>query len=628
MSSQQQDEFVDDDDDTGTTAGDREQGTSAVDHDASTSPVLANATKNPVKKFCSRTKAIWSQLTRSEISGSLGDLGTLIPLLVALARQRSVLLAPALFWAGISNILTGYKWDAPICVQPMKSISAVALSELWSAEKVTAAGITTGGLIFFIGITNLIEVINVIVPPHVVSGIQIGVGLRLASRGIQWIAALSWAGTWDCITLAIVCSALCLYWLRETPDDDQARQRRLDRSQRRREQERDHSNILGRILDFVTCGLRPQPGQPHPVGIYLFLIGALFATIELATTDNADGQYDLPLRLFGAPVAVWALDTVQPEDWRVGFFDGAIPQIPLTTLNSVISVCALAHCLYPEKRDPNRPSGKNDAVISRREMSISVGLINIFFVPFGSMPNCHGAGGLAGQHRLGARHGASVVFLGACKVLLAIFFGSSALTLLDAVPTSVLGVMLAIAGQELATTGFTLLVSSVEKEYDEAMAAVEAAAANADTESGQGNGDLQQREEGWLVRNARRRPTSKKLMLRRSTVIATVTTMVTVGTGKTSYGALSGWVTHLIYGDGLTDFLSWCDRSWRSRKRRSGNGRSNGGSVGDNDVCDCGDIPCFSFSNACTGRSTLVVGTAAAGSGTGSNCSSVEDDRK
>lgn len=99
------------------------------------------------------------------------------------------------------------------------------------------------------------------------------------------------------------------------------------------------------MLDFATCGLRPQPGQPHPVGIYLFLIGALFATIELATTDNADGQYDLPLRLFGAPVAVWALDTISPEDWRVGFFDGAIPQIPLTTLNSVISVCALAHCL-------------------------------------------------------------------------------------------------------------------------------------------------------------------------------------------------------------------------------------------------------------------------------------------
>ena len=600
--SSQQDEFVDDDaDEHEQVASEPEQQTSSSSRAASS----AEPKSNPIKKFGRRTRTIWSQLTRSEISGSLGDLGTLIPLLVALARQRSVLLAPALFWAGISNILTGYKWDAPICVQPMKSISAVALSELWAAEKVTAAGIMTGGLIFVIGITNLIEVINVIVPPHVVSGIQIGVGLRLASRGIQWIAALSWAGTWDCITLAILCSALCLYWLRETPDDDQARQHRLDRSHRRREQERDHSNVLGRMLDFATCGLRPQPGQPHPVGIYLFLIGALFATIELATTDNADGQYDLPLRLFGAPVAVWALDTISPEDWRVGFFDGAIPQIPLTTLNSVISVCALAHCLYPEKRNPNCPAGKNDAVISRKEMSISVGLINIFFVPFGAMPNCHGAGGLAGQHRLGARHGASVVFLGTCKVLLAIFFGSSALTLLDAVPTSVLGVMLAIAGQELATTGFTLLVSSVEKKYEEIMAAEEAAT-NTDAESGEHFSRHQEgREQGWLTRNGRRRPTSKKLMLRRSTVIATVTTMVTVGTGKTSYGALSGWVTHLIYGDGLTDFFEWCERSWRRR-------RSENSSADNNDDAVC--------SNA------LVVATTSrsAGSGTGSSCGSVD----
>ena len=56
----------------------------------------------------------------------------------------------------------------------------------------------------------------------------------------------------------------------------------------------------------------------------------------------------------------------------------------------------------------------------------------------------HGAGGLAGQHRLGARHGASVVFLGICKIMIAIFLGKSALALFDAFPKSVLGIMLAI----------------------------------------------------------------------------------------------------------------------------------------------------------------------------------------
>ena len=40
--------------------------------------------------FRERASAIWSQLTPSEISGSLGDLGTFIPLYVALCRQGSL----------------------------------------------------------------------------------------------------------------------------------------------------------------------------------------------------------------------------------------------------------------------------------------------------------------------------------------------------------------------------------------------------------------------------------------------------------------------------------------------------------------------------------------------------------
>ena len=53
-----------------------------------------------------RLKTVFGQLTAAEISGSLGDLGTLIPLLVGLARDRSVLLAPALFFGGLANEIT------------------------------------------------------------------------------------------------------------------------------------------------------------------------------------------------------------------------------------------------------------------------------------------------------------------------------------------------------------------------------------------------------------------------------------------------------------------------------------------------------------------------------------------
>jgi len=408
----------------------------------------------------------------------------------------------------------------------MKSIAAVALSESWEAGRVTSAGIWMGVLTFILGATSLIEVVNKIVPGNVVSGLQIGVGVRLASKGINMVGDLGWIDGYDCILLGVLCALLCMYWLGErSTAGTGASERSGTIAVIRPSSERSIWDKLRCRCNNSNCGDKCK----HPVGVYLFLIGAVFASITLGTTKNENDEYDLPLRFFGAPIAIWAIGDVTGNDWKYGFLEGAIPQLPLTTLNSVISVCALAHSLYPEKRKKDAPAASTDAVISRREVAISVGLMNLIFCPFGSMPNCHGAGGLAGQHRLGARYGSSVVFLGLAKMVLAIFFGASALTLLDAFPDAVLGVMLAIAGQELATTGFTLLVRSIEDEID------------ADRES---------MDDSELARR-------KSTMLRQQTVIAVITAIVIISLGKTHYGALSGFVAHMIYGDGMNDFKAW-----------------------------------------------------------------------
>ena len=63
---------------------------------------------------------------------------------------------------------------------------------------------------------------------------------------------------------------------------------------------------------------------------------------------------------------------------------------------------------------------------------------------------CHGAGGLAGQYRFGARTNGSILFLGSVKLLLAVFFGASLIILCQGFPISVLGVMLGFSGMELA----------------------------------------------------------------------------------------------------------------------------------------------------------------------------------
>ena len=65
----------------------------------------------------------WETLKRSplaEISGALGDLGTLLPLMIALAVQNSISLSSTLVFSGLWNILTGVIFGIPLPVQPMK----------------------------------------------------------------------------------------------------------------------------------------------------------------------------------------------------------------------------------------------------------------------------------------------------------------------------------------------------------------------------------------------------------------------------------------------------------------------------------------------------------------------------
>ena len=202
-----------------------------------------------------------------------------------------------------------------------------------------------------------------------------------------------------------MCSIACLYLLRERPETEAA----------------ETSNQQSLFLKWCLRASR----QP-PAGLSLFGLGALLAGIKMLTSITSVSSHISS----GAPV-VWALSNLSWHDWQVGFLEGALPQLPLSTPNSF-----LAHTLYPERRQGR---SENDAVLSRREVCLSVGWMNLILCPFGAMPNCHGAGGLAGQHKLGARHGASIVFLGASKMLLALCFGSHILPFLDAIPAAILG---------------------------------------------------------------------------------------------------------------------------------------------------------------------------------------------
>jgi MFS superfamily sulfate permease-like transporter len=268
--------------------------------------------------------------------------------------------------------------------------------------QIVAAGATVSLVILVFGVTGFIDALHRLVPKSVVRGVQLAVGLSLLMKGLQMVAGTNlWFAT-DSYTTGILSAGVVL--------------------------------LLGQ-------------SRTLPAALVLFGFGLLLTVI--AKPD-----------IFGSLAWGLSLPSWSPPAWSdfvTAFPIAALPQIPLTTLNSVIAVCALSADLFPDR--PAEP----------RKVAVSVGMMNLVSCWFGGMPMCHGAGGLAGQYRFGARTNGSILFLGVVKILLAAVFGSSLMTLCQVFPLSVLGVLLAFAGMELAlvfrdqtsrSDGFVMLLTT------------------------------------------------------------------------------------------------------------------------------------------------------------------------
>jgi MFS superfamily sulfate permease-like transporter len=116
----------------------------------------------------------------------------------------------------------------------------------------------------------------------------------------------------------------------------------------------------------------------------------------------------------------------------------ALPQIPLTLGNAVVGVTEAHNRLFPDRH------------VTESRVAVSTGVMNVLASGIGGVPMCHGAGGLAAHYRFGARTGAAPVVLGLTLVIVALFFSGSVATFLGLFPRPILGVMLFLAGAQLA----------------------------------------------------------------------------------------------------------------------------------------------------------------------------------
>lgn len=127
-------------------------------------------------------------------------------------------------------------------------------------------------------------------------------------------------------------------------------------------------------------------------------------------------------------------------DIAAAFRESVLPQLALTITNAIIVTAALARSLFPE-------AGQ---IVTEKRLAVTSGAANLLLSPFGALPMCHGAGGLAAHHRFGARTGLAPVILGVLFLALGLFFSAAALDLLRMVPMAAVGAFLAVAGADLA----------------------------------------------------------------------------------------------------------------------------------------------------------------------------------
>lgn len=140
-----------------------------------------------------------------EISGAVGDYGTLIPIVLGVAIVSNFNLGHILLFFSAWYIITGLYYKMPMPVEPMKVIGAMVIAGGLNKEEIAASGIILGFLFLILGYYKKMKFIQEKVPKCVIRGIQLGLALILFRTSFKFIIG-------DYI-VAILCILIILLFL-------------------------------------------------------------------------------------------------------------------------------------------------------------------------------------------------------------------------------------------------------------------------------------------------------------------------------------------------------------------------------------------------------------------------------
>lgn len=229
---------------------------------------------------------------RTELAGAFGDVGTDLPLLVGLVVTCGLDPASVAIGFGALQIVTGLVYGIPMPVQPLKAMAAIMLAQKLAPGVLAGGGLVIGAVMLLLAVTGALTYLTKLVALPVVRGVQVGLGLSLATLALKDYVAKSGA----------------------------------------------FGFALAGGSALLLLALRGQKRVPAP--LIVMGLGAIVAAV-------VSGEALLAQPLVGLSAPTLIVPTL--EELQAGALLLALPQIPLSLGNSVIATSQATRDLFPER---------------------------------------------------------------------------------------------------------------------------------------------------------------------------------------------------------------------------------------------------------------------------------------
>jgi hypothetical protein len=230
---------------------------------------------------------------RNELAGAFGDIGTDLPLVVGMILAAGLHSASVLVMFGLMQFFTALTYRMPIPVQPLKAVAVIVITQHIAPGVLYGGGLAIGIAMLLLTITGGIDWLARVVPRAVVRGLQLGLGLQLATLALGKYV----------------------------------------------QQDGSHGYLLAAAAFLSIIAFFGN--RRFPPALFAIALGVVYAIVFKLDSSVIASSFG-----FSLP----RVQTVSLENMVSGFILLAIPQIPLSLGNSILATRQVAEDLFPERQ--------------------------------------------------------------------------------------------------------------------------------------------------------------------------------------------------------------------------------------------------------------------------------------